>query len=404
MVIAFSLFALFESNKPIYSTNAENQKNMGDHFISTILNSAQASKGGSINSSFLPPYVKKGFDWSLPIDTSIDKNAGLIGEYSGDSSYVHTTFIFSRWDIINPEKNRFNFTSLDAELKKAKRKKVLIRLEVNSACETPKWALKQLRSTRNKSLVFWDKNYPKLLKPLIHAFAKKYANNPQIIGVQLGIGDGEYKGSCENFSKKDGWGEFWMTPEELKEAETQFGLTPALFKKRSEEIIDLYAEAFVGNEGKLAFTNAEPYFSWGERAEPYNKVMYKLADYVLAKGIGNRDGEIENWMRYVDKAFGMGFESMGDGTCRLTMDEVFANKISGRYWGTENEFYGDLDYVLDEEGPYRNQAYRFFVSSLRSLQMRRNYSSILEEAMQKLKDPVYNIQDFLHYLSKTMGK
>lgn len=352
------------------------------------------------------PHTSLGFDWSLPKKTMFEKRSGLIAEYDGDPAYTRHQFIMARWDKLNPEKNKYIFSSLDQQLGYAKDKKVLIRLEVYSACETPKWALKSLKQTNKKSLVFWHKNYQELLAPFIQAFAKRYANNRQVIGVQLGIGDGEYNGSCEEFSNKDGWGEFWMTPEELTEAETTFGLTPPLFEKRSKEIIDIYIKAFAGYEGKLAFTNAESTFSWGERAEPYNRIMPKLAHYVHAKGLGNRDGEIENWMRYVEKAFGMQFETIDDKdkTCRLTMDETFAKQIKGRYWGTENEFYGKASYVIDSEGPYSNQPYRFFVSSLRALQMRRNFITLYGDAMIKIDDPVYKTQDFLHYLNKTLGK
>jgi len=352
------------------------------------------------------PSTLLGFDWSLPKKTVFEKNSGFIAEYDGDPAYIRHKFIMARWDKLNPAKNKYDFSSLDQQLRDIKSKKVLIRLEVYSACETPKWALKSLQQTNKKSLVYWDKSYQELLAPFIQAFAKRYAANSQIIGVQLGIGDGEYKGACKNFSNKEGWGEFWMTPEELTEAEIKFGLTPQLFEKRTKEIINIYAKAFKGNTGKLAFTNAEPYFSWTKRADPYNKIMLKLADYVHAKGIGNRDGQVENWMRYVDQSFGMKFETVNDKdkTCRLSMDETFAKQIKGRYWGTENEFYGNEQYILESEGPYSNQAYRFFVSSLRALQMRRNYITINGEAMIKIDDPVYKTQDFLHYLNKTLGK
>jgi len=372
-------------------------------------NQAQTARK-QVNNQFLQvpdPTVSLGFDWSLPEKTGVEHKAGFIGEYGGDPAYIRHHFIMARWDKLNPSKNQFDFSSLDQALEDVKGKKVLIRLEVNSACEAPQWALKKLRKTKNNSLVYWDENYPVLLAPFIQAFAKRYAHQSQIIGVHLGIGDGEYNGACQPFSNKDGWGEFWMTPEELAEAETVFGLTPRLFEKRSKQIIDIYAKSFAGHEGKLAFTNAEPYFSWTNRAEPYNKIMYQLADYVHAKGLGNRDGQIENWMRYVDKAFGMKFESVknnNDKTCRLSMDENFAKEIKYRYWGTENEFYGNEDYVLETEGPYKNQPYRFFVSSLRALQMRRNFITLYGEGMKNLDDSVYKTQDFLHYLNKTLGK
>ena len=155
-------------------------------------------------------------------------------------------------------------------------------------------------------------------------------------------------------------------------------------------------------KSKLAYTNLGPLFSWGEQASPYNRNLKKLAHYALDSGVGNRDGGTETWMRFTDKIYGNILTSMKDGTCRLDFDENYANKIRGRYWGTENEFYGNEAYILDRHGPYKNQPYRFLISSLRVLQMRRNFMSLSD--MRDIDDPLYRTQDFLYYLTKVMGK
>lgn len=352
----------------------------------------------------IKPSTITGFDWQLPGNTHVEPYSGLVDEIGEPSAYANVVFVRLRWDQLNPARNRFDFSSLESALQDAGEKKLVIRLEVNSACETPRWALKLLRSTKRKSLVFWDKQYPELLKPLIETFAKKYAANPRISGVHLGIGDGEYNGSCSEFSNKDGWGEFWMTDEELLEAEDHFDLTADLFIKKTKQIIDIYANAFGKYKGKLAFTNLDPYFSWGDRSAKYDSLMPGIASYVLAKGLGNRDGAVEVWMRYLYDSYGMFFKKHPDNTCSLEMDESFANKIKGRYWGTENEFYGTEKYILDTMGPRNNQAYRFMVSSLRALQMRRNHMLIHSTGMSNLDHPDYKTQDFLKYLEKTLGK
>ncbi len=350
------------------------------------------------------PTVVSGFDWQLPAKTPSTPYSGLVDEIGEPSSYATVAFVMLRWDQLNPAKNRFDFSSLDSALQASHNKKLLIRLEVNSACEAPRWALKQLRSSKKKSLIFWDSQYAELLKPLINAFAKKYAANQRISGVQLGIGDGEYNGSCSEFSHKDGWGEFWMSDKELAEAEDKFGLNPALFYRSTKQIIDIYANAFGKYKRKLAFTNLDPYFSWGDRSLKYDKLMPGIARYVLDKGLGNRDGEVEVWMRYLYDTYGVYFKKHADNTCSLGMDESFANKIKGRYWGTENEFYGNEDYILDYGGPRKNQPYRFMVSSLRALQMRRNHIMIHSTGMVGLHHPVIKTQPFMRYLAKTLGK
>jgi len=371
---------------------------------SNTINDSNISKASSFDKSSIPAYSVDGFDWSLPKDTPISTNSGLIGEYDRGLDFTHNVFAMVRWDEANPQKGQYDFSKFEESLIYATPKKTLVRLEVNSICEAPTWAQKQLRSTPDKSLIFWDDAYIKLLKPFVKAFADRYANDPRIIGVQLGIGDGEYQNNSCDFSNKDGWGEFWMSPESIALAQSKYGFTPTIFEKQSKKIIDLYSEAFENNQGKLAFTNIGPTFSWTDIATPYNKKLRNIAKYVWEKGIGNRDGNIELWMRYIDKAYGVQLRSLADGTCFLDFDEEHANQTRNRYSGTENEFYGDKDYVIETNGPYKNQPYRFMVSSLRALQMRRNYISIAGDSMAILKDPIYKTQDFLRYLNLVLGK
>ncbi len=355
-----------------------------------------------------PPTTTSGFDWSLPANTQIEPNSGLIGMRNQNIDYVKNQFAIVRWDKANPQKGKYNFSSFEKQLQDFNQQKALVRLEVNSICEAPKWARKTLRVLPDKSLVFWDENYLNLLKPFIKEFAKHYANDPRVIGVQLGIADGEYHGNSCDFSNKDGWGEFWMAPQSIEKAQKQFGFTPDVFEKQSKAIIDLYVAAFGKNKGKLAFTNIGPNFSWGSVGESYNQKLKSISKHVWKTGVGNRDGHIEIWMRFIDKAYGVHLASVDDGSCKMDFDEAYANTIRGRYWGTENEFYGDklsdTAYVEKEHGPYKNQPYRFLVSSLRALQMRRNYFSIASESMTRMEHPTYKTQQFLTYLTKVMGK
>lgn len=351
------------------------------------------------------PTVINGFDWSLPENTKVESYSGFIGEQSHSmNALLKNNFAIIRWDMVNPRKGVFDFSSFDKKLKKIKPNKVLVRLEVNSACEAPQWALKTLRSSKDKSLIFWDDNYINTIKPLIQKFAERYAHSPQLVGLQIGIGDGEYSGSCNDFDNKNGWGEFWMTPDELSEAKSKFGLTPDIFQKQSKKIIDLYANAFGNNKHKLAFMNQGPLFTYGEGSEPYNKKLSLLANYALDIGLGTRDGAIEQWMSYTDKIFGNKISSIADGTCRLEFDESYAKKVEGRYWGTENEFYGKEEYILERHGPYKNQPYRFLVSSLRALQMRRNFITISDKSMNEMDHSDFKTQSFMRYLTKVLGK
>ena len=347
--------------------------------------------------------VIDGMDWRLPAYARRSNLGGLVSETTGPKDYIRGDFHIVRWDRTNPVSGKYNFSELQHQLNSRPGQQIVLRPEIYSRCEAPAWALKQLRYTRNGSLIFWDQQYLTLLKPYIKELANFVRRNPQVVGVQLGISDGEYRGDCNRFELKDGWGEFTMNPKELLEAETDFGLTPQILESSTKNIVNSFAAAFGKNTHKLAFNNLEQ-FSWNSIAEPYNQRMSSIAKFVLDKGLGNRDGQVEHWMRYIHKVYGMQLKPMGDGTCSLNMDEAVADRFARRYWATENEIYGNLDYVLNEHGSYQNQPYRFLISSLRGLQMRRNYSLIFARAMQKIDHPVYKTQEFLRYLDKTMGK
>ena len=347
--------------------------------------------------------VINGMDWRLPSYAKRSRLGGLASETRGPDNYVAADFHIVRWDKTNPAPGVYNFNELENAIGNRPAQQIVLRLETYSKCETPDWALRQLRHTNAGTLIFWDSQYIKLLTPYVNEVAKRFGSKAQVVGIQLGIGDGEYRGDCRNFALKDGWGEFNMTPQQLNEAQTNFGLTPQILEDSTKRIVDAYASAFARNVWKLAFNNVDQ-FSWEAIADPYNQRIPEIARYVLQKGLGNRDGQVEHWMRYIQQVYGMQVTPANNGTCALGMDERVADRFSKRYWGTENEFYGDLDYVRAEHGSYRNQPYRFFVSSMRALQMRRNYSLIFARGMKTLDDPVYKTQEFLSYLDKTMGK
>ena len=347
--------------------------------------------------------VVSGFDWRLPNYVQRSRLSGLISETRGSNEYVRADFHMVRWDKTNPQKNRYDFSELEQKISNRPQQQVLLRLETYGKCEAPEWALQQLEITARGTIVFWRDSYVKILRPYLREVAKIVSKYPQIIGVQIGISDGQYRGDCNNFALKDGWGEFNLKPDELKDAQNQHGLTPERLETSTKRIIDLYADEFGSNSAKLVFNNFDQ-FSWQDIATPYNVKMIPIAKYALNRGIGNRDGQIEHWMRYTQKIYGMRLKVSTNQSCSLGMDEPTAKQYANRYWGTENEEFGDYYWVRDIYGGVQNQAHRFFTSSLRTLQMRRNYMSIHGEAMQKANDPIYKTQEFLHYLDKTIGK
>jgi len=390
------------------------------------------------------PDLSIGMDWSLPEYATQSPNGGLIVE-SGSSSAndpdAAGDFLEVLWRHSEPTDNQFDFSNFQQRLAQTSGK-VLVRLEVNSNCHAPAWA--NLPHLDNQSLQFWKPAYINQLRDFVNAFANEFKDNSKIIGVHLGIGDGEYYQDADDdgipesslcptgnsFDElvygngRDGWGEFWVNDNDIlreDEKSEANGLTPAIFESSAKEIIDIYADAFGAYSHKLAFTS---FGIFGPNA--YNDRMPAIVDHSMQRGIGNRGGEIEAWMRYTHQVYGVDMRTgaSNDGSCSLTFDENFADTINGRYWGDENEFYGDEEWILDSTGPLSNQAYRFYVSSMRALQMRRNYLSVFSSGQSHLRsiNNQYEYQytgtgtpnsalltkfhsgDFITYLSKTLGR
>jgi hypothetical protein len=372
------------------------------------------------------PTLSEGIDWSLPSYVTPSTAGGLVGELPGSDEDTNAVFTEIVWGQVETSRGQFNWSSFDAKLAQTN-KNFLIRLEVNSKCFVPAWSTTP--ALANQSLEFWEPQYIAELTPFINAFANRYAANPRVIGVHLGIADGEFYQMDDNGNilstncpddfesathsfDRDGWGEFWMNAA-LGEtsASVAAGLTVSNFKSSVENIINMYANAFGEHSNKLAFMSYGTSFDSGsESTESFNAELLALAQYSKSKGVGNREGEIEGWMRYTGNVYGVDFVTgtNTDGSCSMTFDETVADTIINNklYWGDENEFYGSESWILESTGPLSNQPYRFYISSLRALQMRRNYLSIRPEAFQQLRttQTEFNTGSFIKYLAKTLGR
>lgn len=378
-----------------------------------------------------------GYDWRLPASASLTSEGGLIRDtWAEDKPYTQGVFYSIRWDAVYQADGSYDFSEFENWIRDYSHgDRILVRLEVNSRCDTPVSLRDVFEFYAGGSTVFWQTRYLSEHQRFVAQFAQRFADNAQIIGVHLGIGDGNYTGikpdeytsttvvngvsvtqdRCDDvdyFHADSGWGEFWMTEADLEHAISK-GFSSTQFVNSVRQMIDDNLNAFAGNEHKLAFTNFGDfaYDEYGLDAVSSAEIDainegqdQQIVPYVMAKGIGNRDGLIEDWLSYNDTVYGMQFEPGPNRGCYLRMDEAFADKIQGRYWGTENEEYGTEEYQILRHGPLDTHNYRFLMSSLRALQMRRNYIQVHTPGMDSLPDSEHNISELLNYLSKTVGR
>ncbi|HHS88758.1 MAG TPA: hypothetical protein ENJ26_00140 [Rhodobacteraceae bacterium] len=343
-----------------------------------------------------------GMDWSLPESVSLSPVGGIWQEDDDITlPYIRASFAELDWRDLNPADGKFDFSQIDGLLDQEARTPLIVRINWYGDCAAPKWALARTRVMSERTIVFWDDAYYQAIAPLARALGRTYADDPRFEALYLGFGDGQKSGpTCD--SDDDGWGEYWMTDAEIHEAETNFGLTAPVMEIATKRLISLFADAFGDNAGKLAFTNIALFD--GNEESPYNAVVRELGPYLESRGVGMRNGEIETWLRYVGTQFGQKLTPAPGNTARLSTDEAFARTIGTRHWGDENEFYGPEDYVIESTGPYSNQGYRFYVSSMRSLQMRYNHIAIYLDPMLELPKLPWDPQGLLVYQAKTLGR
>lgn len=409
-------------------------------------------------SAYSDSWLYEGFDWSLPDYATVSEYGAMLdinGNQMFDDGEVRGALIRVLWRESEANKGEFNFDRLESILEELNGGPALVRLEVNSKCHMPDWA--SIPHSRTQNLQFWKPEYIEQLSGFVTKFAEEYKDDPRVVGVHLGMSDGEYYQNLGNGniqsncpggttyeelvdgSGRAGWGEFYWTvsadplndtdPNREQSIYEADGLTPENFESSVINIIDMYVDAFgAANAGKLVFMSYDDHGS----AE-YIKKLETIHEYALSKGLGNRGGQIEAWMRNTDNVYGVNLVtgSNTDGSCSANFHERFADSIAGRYWGEEIEFFGDLGYVTDAAvnpsgfvGPLSNQAYRFYVSSMRALQLRRNHFSIHlpgHNYLRSINDQYeyeytnagaydsalltkYKSGDFITYLSKTLGR
>lgn len=376
--------------------------------------------------------LTEGYDWQLPDYATQNNRGGLLRDtWAAKKDYTNTAFYSIRWyEVPLKADGSYNFADFDYWLNSGggKDDNILVRLEVNSVCDTPTRFRDIFNYYAGGTIAFWQEEYITELSAFVEAFAQTYANNPRIKGVHLGIADGEYSNitygnyadvcrqdtgeKFDFFDGDDGWGEFWVNESELEHAILQ-GLSPDNFLPSVTQIIDAYTSAFGDHTPKLAMTNLVNFvynnpgteIVSDEVIQTFNAIKTtQITPYASQKGVGNRDGLIEDWMAYNNPVYGTGFKPGPDKSCYMTMDENFAEMLDKRYWGTENEEYGDEAWVTDRHGAFEEQPYRFMMSSLRALQMRRNHMQLNTTAMDTLPATDYKTPEFLSYLASTIGR
>lgn len=375
--------------------------------------------------------VTEGINWSLPEHVQLTPNSGLSwirGEWEwvydwnkmypiqDSSANYFAQYIVFNWAEVNPLPDVYNFSQLDEEIERI----------VNSGISTlgfafwpliyarsvvgdekshgtgmyygtpmiPEWlsdfslitnkplwlnGYKEVGFLNDGMVVNWDPKsaYYPALEQFLDTLGSRYKDNPKLVWVDTRYNDPFWGEGCLRCSVK-----------EFTRATTELGLSPESLKKSLFHFVDIWARAFSGYEYKLVMSNAEPKLEgFSDNFADVSKEIYQYANKM---GLGGRDGQVEEWNRYISEGYGISVDSMG----YMIFDEEFRPALDGRVWYTENE--NNLS-GSDRFGPDSLAGYRWFTSTMRLLQMRRNWVWISKKS-------VFKWPEITRYMQLSLGK
>jgi len=329
--------------------------------------------------------VIDGWDWSLPPNVEpkanslicVSRRANKLPKVSFPANPAVSLWVF--WSDLEPEEDQYRFDKLIDQLKQIETAgygavvrpitAVYARPAYPDASKTPTWRKKPcappyLVTRYNVTQV---PEPPKKgwriinLDPAHPAFHRRYVKFVRELGKSGIPAMDVVKGLIVGY-RSPSWGDEGIGPH----GETKGGDAPAHVKER----LDAWAEACKGVAHKVCMGGA--------------------SEYGFGKGFGIRGGFVEMYLyRIPDKYLGQEIDANG----YLTVNEEAVGAQADRFLGDENEEYEEK--WTRRFGKLESFVYRYFVSSLRLLQMRRNYL---------LNNPFCVYPEMLPFISLEMGR
>jgi hypothetical protein len=366
---------------------------------------------GLCGSVFAAPAVvttTDGDDWSMPAWAKLTPNAGWVGwsslswaqkraqlpHYQTGAIHLGVCVSYS-WNELNPSESVFDWKALDATVARiAATPGVGFMLWIRSynkmdkeekpdQPEIPPWVVQKgkVKFLSNGLPAAWEPGceFQKYYGLFLRALGERYRNHPRLLAVDMRGLDCEYGEWC------------WRGGLPLiEEAEAKTSLNPDTFRAWGVRFLDDHLEAFKGQEKKLVLMHCGNMI-WARGAKnDYSKASEEIWRKGLARGCGYRDGMIEVWNGYIAESYGM---RLSDGGYIEVIEDYPAIKNNAVSY-TENEGYcGHGGFA-----PKETDAVRWFVSTMRALQMRRNWIWPSNQAVDEL------LPQFNRWVEFSLGK
>ena len=371
-----------------------------------------------------------GMDWSLPAWVKMTPNAGYFGggdwlkkrqalpRFSDGALHIAHYVGFS-WAEANPAEGVYNWEMIDEKIRHATpepsqgfvfnvrahgrynytrwkwarseedRERIL-----KSTCMIPDWVIEKgkVRFLSNGAVAAWEPGcgYQKYFGQFLRALGDRYRGHPRLIAVDMRGLDCRYGEWC------------WRDGQHvLKEAEEQTGLTPDALRTWGMQFVRDYLAAFKGKERKLIWPNCgEAFIAKRGTEHDYGPASCALWQFVLSKGCGVRDGMPTAWFRYITPGWGCTVTDDG----YLVFDESYPPYRGHAMMYSENSEYRKRD--DPRFGPASMNGVRFFITSLRVLQLRRSWEWIPWRIMDSITEQIepYGGDAFVRWIEYELGK
>lgn len=357
--------------------------------------------------------IVDGEDWWLPSDATITPFSGYIagGDWIRErmkqkrfqDGHIHVAY-HSRvqWSAINPAEDVYNWELLDkifGDRSPNPDSGIVFYVQAYSNArktpDLPDWVVEKgkVKFLANGTVAAWEPGcgYQKYYGKMIKAIGQRYRDHPRLVAVGMRGLDPLYGEWCWR-----GGGTI------VQEAEVRTGLTPETLRAWGMQYVRDYLEAFKGYEDKLVWQNGEETFipSRGT-SNDYGPASRDIWRFAYENGCGGRDGMPTVWYRYLNE--GHGEKITEDGY--LEFDDNFPPVKNGAVWYTENTEYWREDESWNKDkdrfGPASYNGIRWFITTMRVLQMRRNWMNIRTPVIGELEA---SNPDFLRWVEFSLGK
>jgi hypothetical protein len=314
--------------------------------------------------------LQDGWDWSLPERVTPEIYSGFFNFAERPSQQIRIIGWHPKWADWHIAPGRYDFSSLERKLDEAHAGNFRIGIRLQSVVKpnVPEWVIAHYQPPETK---LGGRFAPTIVAPWHADVRKQFEEFIAELGSRGFHRDPAFVfASIHGISQSTGE-EFSLPPLDIRHLEQTTGLTPQSMREWILGRISAWGSAFGDQAYKLAWVGNS-----GAFAGEYSKVAGEAVELALSLGMGTRGGFIEMY-NYMWNERAVGQYRSQDGY--LMTDEQFPAIVNGSFFADENEEY--ITVKRWRFGRLEEDEHRWRISTLRALQMRRNFLATYPMAM-----------------------